>query len=357
MKSNLAVFLILIAFSHRVFAERIAQVKDVVLQNRDKQNGELEVILNGPFESTPEITLKNRVLQILLPETIVWPKIEKDITITDRFDTKLMAYQYEKNKVRIRAVLPFSVDGIENKISLSLKGNSVFVHFPLKNTFVPKEKSVSTSVKNLERFDENYLDRLIEQKIVGSKKTELALPVEKDKITMGQSAVIKEESEKKPNFSILSYAGKFLGFLAIMIAGLYFFANLLRKGVLKKGRLNFLNTTSIVEVLNTTYIAPKKSVVLLKVHNQLFLVGSSDSGLNLISEIKDTTGVLKEGERQISGSNFDSSLLNGDEKEFKIKENINESANTENQNAKNREEHVKLSDQIKKKIKGLKPLQ
>src|SRR5690606_25564288 len=98
-------------------------------------------------------------------------------------------------------------------------------------------------------------------------------------------------------------------------------------------------------------------------HNQVFLVSNTDSGIHPISEINDVAGLFKEGEKKIAGNNFDDSLgLANDntasESKIKLKENIMESNRqsslTDYLEVKDK---VKFSDQIKKKVKNLKPLQ
>ncbi|MFN8369091.1 MAG: flagellar biosynthetic protein FliO [Bacteriovoracaceae bacterium] len=130
---------------------------------------------------------------------------------------------------------------------------------------------------------------------------------------------------------------------------------LFKKGVVSRGKLGFLNSSKLVEVLSTTYIAPKKSMILVKAYNQVFLVGSTDNSLNLIAEVKDVPGLIKEGEKTITGNNFDTTVddvdsLNDLESKVKLKQDneIFESASDKKE---------RFSDQIKRKVKGLRPLQ
>src|SRR5690606_33110515 len=89
-----------------------------------------------------------------------------------------------------------------------------------------------------------------------------------------------------------------------------------------KGKLGFLNSTKTVEVLSTTFVGPKRNVMLIRAHDQVFLVGSSENGLQLISEIKNPSGLMKEGERALAGDNFDTQLSKSPEKEFRLKDTI-----------------------------------
>ena len=136
----------------------------------------------------------------------------------------------------------------------------------------------------------------------------------------------------------------------------------MKKGFLKRGKLGFLNNADQISVLNQTYIAPKKSLMLIKAHNQVFLVSNTDHGIHPISEIKDAAGLLKDGEKTISGHNFDTKLSDADEdKSIETKVKLKDDITKSNQESSlssylNVKDKVKFSDQLKKKVKNLKPL-
>ena len=130
----------------------------------------------------------------------------------------------------------------------------------------------------------------------------------------------------------------------------------LKKSVLGKNKLGFLNSTKMVDVINTTYLSPKRTIMLIRAHEQIFLIGSSEKGLHSLGELTDVAGLLKEGEKKISGNNFDMSLdsVSKSNQDFNLKE-MMEVENVEN--PKKVQEKVKLRDHIKSKVKGLKSLQ
>ena len=175
-------------------------------------------------------------------------------------------------------------------------------------------------------------------------------------------------SNKKDNASLFlfwPYVVKASIFLTLILILFYGIVHLIKKGVLKKGKLNLFSSDKIIEVLTTSYLGPKRSLMLIRVHRQIFLISSTEKGINLLSEIKDVFGLLKEGELQVSGTNFDKNLREAKNKEFNLKEVLNDS----NQDSlekkdfsnlkkeKSIKDEVKLSDQIKDKIKALRPLQ
>ena len=163
------------------------------------------------------------------------------------------------------------------------------------------------------------------------------------------------------------YIFKFIGFFALLIGGIYILMNLFRKGMLKRSGLGFFSNAKLVEVLSTTYIAPKRSILVLRVHEQVFLVAQSEKGMDFLTEITDTAAFIKEGEKQIIGNNFDTDLLGAEakDKEFKLKDMVtgNEevvelsSTATKKTTQNPVKKEKSLSNQIKNKIKDLKQLQ
>lgn len=362
-----------------------AKVTDVDFTDLGRE-GKIIITLDKETNDFPEVSVKSQFLQVALPGSFVWPKIEKKFTFKDAFDSKLMAYQFNKDLVRVRAYIPGNVERLNDRTTMVLKGKKVIVSFPKAKTdvavspvkrkpaVVKEEKAVAQQTPD--KYDESYLDKLLKEKeqIELNPTTAKELKptndtgVKEDSVKMALSANKKEES----SFNLMGYVGKFVGFLALVLLLFYGVVTLLKKGALKKGKLGFLNSTKIVEVLNTTYIGPKRSLLLIRAHKQVFLVGSSEKGLHMISELNDMNGLFKEGEKQISGTNFDSTLGNANEanKEFKLKEFLSEASEPQDDGssialqaiekemkaAKNSHK-AKFSDQIKNKIKDLKPLQ
>ena len=167
------------------------------------------------------------------------------------------------------------------------------------------------------------------------------------------------------NFSFAGYAAKFTIFLALVLGLFYGVVQLLKKGVFNRGKLGFLNNTQLIEVLSTTYVAPKRSLMVIKAHKQIFLVSNSEAGLTFLSEMTDTTGLIKEGEKFMTGTNFDLNLAaenNSDyESMIKLKDNINESTPVNEDKGLSKiaiaKDIVKFSDELKKKAKKLKPIE
>jgi flagellar biogenesis protein FliO len=176
----------------------------------------------------------------------------------------------------------------------------------------------------------------------------------KDEIKAQQAAPKRETS-----FSIVGYAGKFIAFLGFVLLFFWGVIQLMKKGVLSKGKLGFLNNTQLVSVISTTYVAPKRSILMVKAHNQVFLVSSSESGMSFIAEVKDVPGIVKESEKAIVGSNFDDNV---DEATTAPKQNLQEKVDIyqsviAEEKGSVQKDIVRFSDELKKKVKNLKSLQ
>lgn len=367
----LAFVLGLIAFQTRASDASQMKIEDVVLKRTSDSTSQLIIKLNGQLLENPELTIRDQMIQVAVPNSYVWPKVERKVTVQKNNDTTVMAYQFEKDVVRVRALLPYSLTGKEDRVNVVMRGDHVELNFPspaapAKQAKAPAPvaaptpkvlaETVTEEAKKADhsQYDESFLANLVKENDFEQTPTQVV----EDQVQVSMAA--QERAPEK--FSVTNYIVKFVAFLGLVLVLFYAVMALMRKGVLKKGRLGFLNSTKVVEVLNTTHLAPKRSLILVRAHNQVFLVGSSEKGLELISEVKDTTGLLKEGEREISGSNFDSTLGQAQTytKDFKLKEELNSSADEGLAgllNEKPVKDSVKLSEQIKNKVKGLKALQ
>jgi flagellar biogenesis protein FliO len=363
MKRFLALSLILLSIS-TLGAEGKVQIKKLNYTSKGSSSGELSITLKGNLETAPDLTIKDKMIQVAIPNAMVWPKIEKRVTLNKNLDTTVMAYQFNKGLVRVRAILPYSIRGMEDRVSITISGNKINLHFPKLVSAAPaKRKLVAKKAsQNLDQYNESYLDKLIKEKEEqkGIKTVAKKAPVKvTDQVNVALAGIEKEEGfPTKSSFSLTSYIGKFVAFLGVVLLLFYGVVALMKKGVLKKGKLGFLNSTKVIEVINTTYVGPKRSLMLIKAHNQVFLVANTEKGMEFLSEVNDVAGIMKDGEKSLAGNNFDSDLGTADllEKNFNIKENIEKPANVELK-TEGVQDSVKLSQKIKDKVKTLKPLQ
>lgn len=323
----------------------------------------LKIAVEGKSNDLPEITVKDQLIEVSLGEADSFKSINKNL------DGVTLTAKTSKGKAIVWAKLPFNVK--ENEVNLGWKNNQVEITFPT-GKIIEEKKAVVTPVaapvaKKVvaarEALNEEYLNKITKQNEKKEAKKVVAAEVRNDAVSTIQSSVEKAKIPVVNNsFSFAGYAAKFTLFLAIVLGAFYSVVTIFKKGVFNKGKLGFLNNSQLIEVINTTYISPKKSLSLIRAHKQIFLVSNSDSGVSLISEITDTTGLIKEGEREITGTNFDLKLedANTDNAEIKLKEDILSSSPIEEKSRLEKlvtKDIVRFSDELKKKAKKLKPIE
>ncbi len=343
--------------------KKLLAVKELPFKNGEKN---FELSFSSP-PAVPELEVRENFIQLSFPQTTVWPKIEREFEIDLMERGKVIAYPYTKESSRVRFSLPKLAAELakrsETKPRLQKKGNSIFLSFIVKN-------------ENLESVAlAQFLNKTTP-------------PAARDEVAQKFSAVEKEGkrdplAEKEESFSpqrddLFSFVLKFALFIGLIVGGSFLLLNLFKRKVLKKGKLSFLSNQNTLSVITQTYLGPKRSLILVKAESQVFLIASSETGINFLSEIKNPSSIMKASELEASGNNFDSKLADerrGEIKEFPLKEHPPRPSSNVSQNAsKGREgegeregeregkqstskDEEKFSEQIRSKLKSLRPLQ
>lgn len=387
-------------------------IKAVELKNDKTQESKLSIKIAGNLNENPQLNVGKNSLDIVIPGTKVNAKIVRHFG-----DAVVTATQDDRESVRVKVALSYSLQGKESLANVTLKDGSIEVSFPrgaaakvvgtpvtaqtVKAPVVKEAlvKKIEAENKEAEKLDESYLASLVKEneKLAAANHPEkndvkpaVAVKANADAVTnqdgvkLTQSSVQKDASNVqtatteggKSSFSVSTYIGKFVAFLSLMVLGFYGVLTLFKKGVIKKGKLGFLHSTKMVEVLSTTHVAPKRTLMMVKAHKQVFLVSNTEAGMQLISEIGDVAGIIKTGEQEVTGSNFDTNLYsaNAGQKEFKLKEDnidndfslddmLNDTTDDSSDYGRSTtnasraiektpvKDQVRFSDQIKKKLK------
>ena len=357
-------------------------------------NGFVNIALDGRTNELPDIKVYGKTIEVTLASADGFNAIFKNIKGAQLSANSL------NGKAVIKAVLPYDI--ASESVDVGFKNSNIEVVFPrgkvtpekktaYEDAGSPKEKQpvkkVAPASATLENkvskdlLNEDYLNKLMKEENAPKAAPAAAVVAEAkvDEVNVKQASIIAKVDTKIPeqnknvpkvagsdNFSFAGYAVKFTLFLALVLGLFYGVVQLLKKGVFSKGKLGFLNNTKMIEVLSTTYIAPKRSLMIVKAHNQIFLVANSESGFTFLSEMTDTTGLIKAGEKHVTGTNFDSSLNSEEDREeaemlVKLKENIMESTPFKEEKGLSKiavaKDIVKFSDELKKKAKKLKPIE
>lgn len=76
---------------------------------------------------------------------------------------------------------------------------------------------------------------------------------------------------------------KLIGVLLLVVAGIYGFIYMLRR--MMGGKFSSNKKDNLIEVLETSYIAQKKSIALVRFTDRAVLVGVGESGINVLAEL------------------------------------------------------------------------
>lgn len=360
-------FLALVSFLTLVPFVAIGGVKVTSVDLKTSgQKGQINIRVDGRSSELPDLKVNGQTIEVTLHKANKFQAIERNIQGAQ------ISANVLNGKAVVKAVLPYNVPA--DKVSLALKGNNVSVNFPRgKIIETPKPAAATAKVeekkeakKNVSKTSKDSLNEEYLNKLMRESKGEKKVAAAKDAVSVKQAApdTVEEAPVSSDGFSFAGYAAKFTIFLAMVLGLFYSIVQLLKKGVFNRGKLGFLNNNGqLIEVLSTTYIGPKRTLMVVRAHKQIFLVGSSETGLTFLSEMKDTSGLIKEGERHITGTNFDLNLNDAEGKDsegISLKENIMESSPLPEDKgiaALSAKDIVKFSEELKKKAKKLRPIE
>lgn len=390
--------LALISFTFSTMALAGVKVTSVDLATNGA-HGYVTIALDGRSNTLPDVKVFGKVIEVTIANSEAFSSIFKNVRGAQ------LSANVLNGKAVVKAMLPYDVD--PNGVDLGWKNSQIEVVFPrgkvAAKTMVapvtvaeattnpvnePKpapattdRKTVTPVVENKiskDLLNEDYLNKLMKEETSVTKTETAVNELKADEVNVKQASIIKTTVTKSTapavpraasssdNFSFAGYAAKFTIFLAVVLGLFYGIVQLLKKGVFNKGKLGFLNNSKMIEVLSTTYVAPKRSLMVVKAHKQIFLVANSESGLTFLAEMTDTNGLLKEGEKYVTGTNFDLNLGSAESTSeadalIKLKEDILQSTpvNEDKGLAKIAvaKDIVKFSDELKKKAKKLKPIE
>ena len=390
MKMNFAISLLALTLTSVALAG--VKVTSVELTTNGN-HGYVNIALDGRSNDLPDIRVYGKIIEVTVANADGFNAIFKNVKGAQLSANSL------NGKAVVKAVLPYDVSS--DLVEVGFKNSNIEVIFPRgkvvkENTtalaapaLAPKEVIKPLLEKTLDQkaenkvakdlLNEDYLNKLMKEENAPKAGFAEANTVKADEINIKQAAIAKIETKiptkskhvpmaisSSNNFSFAGYAAKFTIFLAVVLGLFYGVVQLLKKGVFSRGKLGFLNNTKMIEVLSTTYIAPKRSLMIVKAHKQIFLVANSETGFTFLSEMTDTSGLMKEGEKFVTGSNFDMNLGSAEKTEesemlIKLKENIMESAPMNEERGLSKiaiaKDIVKFSDELKKKAKKLKPIE
>jgi flagellar biogenesis protein FliO len=353
---------------------KVKKIELIEIKN-DRNSIGLNLIINTEIQSkeNSQIFIGPNYIQLILKEHFIWPKFEEKRFVkinNENVSLTILGYQFDKETVRVRIVFDeFEKLDFLNNINPVLKrlDNQVMLNFEINALYFNRSNSTNEDGKN----DIEKIKGIVDPLISKNDSLKKYQGIEKNLIVKEK---IKNESNKFSSNSRNDFKTYLIKYVVVLIAIISIFillVQLFKKGILEKTKLSFLSSKSLINVMTQVYVAPKKSLMLVKIQDQIFLLSNAENGISFISEIKNPQLAIKETELNITGENFDSGLIKAEndpkiESKVKLKnERYSEMLNEDEINLtrvsqikkiKNNEnyERVSFSDQLKGKLKGLK---
>ncbi len=117
--------------------------------------------------------------------------------------------------------------------------------------------------------------------------------------TAAVDTTLAAESPATFQTTALPAIGKMVGALVIVIICIYLAVFLLRR--VMGGRYRGKSSTSLLEILESTYVAPKKTISLVRVADKAVLIGITEGTMTVLTELDaDQTAIALSGEANVT---------------------------------------------------------
>jgi len=224
---------------------------------RDIQIGEgngARVLLDGvPAKGAIQIDYVRDIVQFSLQNTTIYPaKILHPDPSADPAFSKIFAYQYAPNLVRLRFTVEGKAESYKGKVGFELNGKELVISFPKEKPAAPGELS--------ETEEKSLLSRVLGSE---ERKEEVKVAAEplksgkgKSKIGVGTKPVAGATQAKRVGDSWLS-------------------------GILPGSR----KSKAFIEVIANHSIGPKQSITIVRIKDQQFVLGVTSDSVQLITQL------------------------------------------------------------------------
>ncbi len=318
----ISTFLILILGSFQTSANSI---KDSEFKWK-QVSGEITLFFESPLTQLPELKIVGQDIEIELQK--------KDQLKTPYYwSGNSLNLKAETDKIHVQT--PFDLKRHQGKVLLELKKDSLQILFP-------KLKAIAEQPS-----DEQFLENL-EQEQKATAAPEAVLTDSKP------TSLFEKSADEKPKSELTHLMSKFVGVL-VLVLGLFFgVVAVMKKFALKRSKIGSLKDQSSIEVIQTTHLSPKESLLLVKAHDKVLLIGRTESGgLQMLTEMDSVAEILKESEKNATGKNFDDSLSKANSLKnlsLPLKKNPYET-----RGKISRSPQASLSQEIRSRIQSLRP--
>jgi flagellar biogenesis protein FliO len=299
----------IVALASTAWAEAALNLKKVNIVD----GSQVELLFDGkvdPSRVKTEFVRDN--IQLSLSDVSVYPAKVSMVSGSDL--TKVFAYQYSPQLVRARFSVKGKAADYSDRLQVKITGKTITVRIAEVSDRVASSasapaKTVSAPVAKSEAEAETEKKALLER-ILSSDTSDSRKAAEKSPVKAAQKegakasgSLGKDASEKPSKLGAgksLPNPTRSIGVMVFVIGLLGLFAMFLKRlkaqgsGAKAKGGLGgFLGklsaatgNKSMIEVVATHHLAPKRSIVVVRVQDRMLVLGMSNDSMNLISEFK-----------------------------------------------------------------------
>ncbi len=287
-------------------------LRDIVLKP-----GSAELLLDTEVDrKSIEVDYVRDIVQFSISNATIYPA--RMLHAEKSPYSKVFAYQYSPNLVRVRFTVDHSAEKFKNKVKWVMDGKRLNIVFPagIKTTDKDDEKSLLDKITGVVTGNESANSKADEKKLAEEKKAaeEKKLAEEKKAAEEKKLAEEKKASEEKSEGGALTgngrkqakLAGKSAGpsatrsFLAmvLVLGGLgLVLIYVKRRGAAgpqaKKVGNNWISgilgqnrkQKQIIEMVATHVLGPKQSVVVMKIRGQQFVLAVTAENIQLITQL------------------------------------------------------------------------
>lgn len=217
------------------------------------------------------------IIQISISQTNVYPA--KIMSFDNGDIKKIFAYQYSPQLIRVRLTVDGDAENYKKRFNFKVNKNKIVASIAeVPNVVVQPEKKIlkgeANEVKSIGKKEDVKTSPLLAK----SSENELSMKEQFTKvliklgvfvfIILGAAVFYKKISTKNKAKGNFKRESRFSG-----VIGKFF-------------KHKFLSTEPFMEVLATHHLAPKKSIMVVKIKNETLVLGVSDESINLITKMK-----------------------------------------------------------------------
>lgn len=114
--------------------------------------------------------------------------------------------------------------------------------------------------------------------------TEIKETAEQDSLSEGQDESLPFLFGGKNQLNFGALLAKAFGYFLLVVVLIFVLVYVLRKFVYNKRELSSRN--KVIQVLSTTYVGPKKSLLLVEAAGRILVLSATESQMNLITELE-----------------------------------------------------------------------